>query len=411
MAADRPAAQPLDTMKVRGRLRGVWLALWLAGAAGCIAVGVHGDTPEDTLGSHQLFLSLFLFLAALSVVVAVRGFGRGLDADGNGVVVRNMLRATSIAWRELAAIEFKGVDSEAIRDMYYQLVFQREDGSRVTAETPGGGARPGEYIFELRERLLAMRSAALGDRHAPADRPSDAASTDASNPTTRTDTPRATATWPLLDTPPTTATVPVRDASSPTRPTDTPPTTATWPLLEEPALPPAATESRRERWGVPALGVAVAVAIALLTQFGPDLLLLLGDDDTADPDPPAVTADGQRVYWQDLQPGMCIREDPNGMDYPVVDCSAEHEEEVMSRDTLARSKEYPGDAAVDDAAQKKCETAFAAYVGLELDESRLDLDFLTPDKDSWTAGKVTLICLVLDPDHDQITRALRGAHE
>ena len=34
--------------------------------------------------------------------------------------------------------------------------------SRVTAEAPGGGARPGEYLFELRERLLAMRSAALG---------------------------------------------------------------------------------------------------------------------------------------------------------------------------------------------------------------------------------------------------------
>lgn len=154
--------------------------------------------------------------------------------------------------------------------------------------------------------------------------------------------------------------------------------------------------------------MAVAVVITLL-QLGPDLLL--GDDDTADSDPPAVTTDGQRVYWQDLQPGMCIRDDPNGMDYPVVDCRAEHEEEVMSRDTLARSKEYPGDAAVDDAGQKKCETEFASYVGLELDESRLDLDFLTPDKDSWTAGKVTLICLVLDPDHDQITRSLRGAHE
>jgi hypothetical protein len=44
-------------------------------------------------------------LAALSVGGAVRGFGRGLDADGNGVVVRNVLRATSIPWRELAAIE------------------------------------------------------------------------------------------------------------------------------------------------------------------------------------------------------------------------------------------------------------------------------------------------------------------
>jgi hypothetical protein len=37
--------------------------------------------------------------------------------------------------------------------------------------------------------------------------------------------------------------------------------------------------------------------------------------------------------------------------------------------------------------------------------------YLTPDKDGWTDGKPTLICLVLDPSHNQITRALRGAHE
>ena len=91
--------------------------------------------------------------------------GRGVDADDDGVVVRNMFRAISIPWRELAAIEFKGVDSEAISNMYYTLVFQRHDGSRVTAEAPGGGIEPGEYLFELRERLLAMRSVALeGDR-------------------------------------------------------------------------------------------------------------------------------------------------------------------------------------------------------------------------------------------------------
>ena len=75
-------------------------------------------------------------------MVAVRSFGCGLDVDGNGVVVRNMFRATSIPWHELAAIEFKGVDSEAMSDMYYKLVFQRHDGSRVTAEAPGGGIRP-----------------------------------------------------------------------------------------------------------------------------------------------------------------------------------------------------------------------------------------------------------------------------
>jgi hypothetical protein len=142
-----------------------------------------------------------------------------------------MLRAISIPWRELAAIEFKGVDSVAISDMYYQLVFQRHDGSRVTAEAPGGGARPGEYLFELpgggarpgeylfelRERLLAMRY---------------------------------TATWPLLD------------ASNPTTPTETPPTTATWPLLEEPALPPAATGQSTDRPARPRVSGAILSAWA-----------------------------------------------------------------------------------------------------------------------------------------------------
>jgi hypothetical protein len=289
-----PAAWPPDTMKVRGRLRGVWLALWLAGAAGCVLVGLYGDTPEDTLGSHQIFLSLFLFLAALSVLGAVRSFGRGLDADGNGVVVRNMLRATPIPWHELAAIEFKGVDSEAISDMYYQLVFQRQDGSRVTVEAPGGGARPGEYLFELRQRLLTMRFAALGYRqggedqegdredswlaypHAPADRPTDDASTD-----------------------------------------------------DEVAIPAATTRSRVKRWGGAVATVAVALAIAFVPF--PSLGSLLWNAGRVF----HVDVMPLRVYWEDLQPGTCVRDDPNGMDYLVVDCNAEHEEEVISRSTLA----------------------------------------------------------------------------
>ena len=106
----------------------------------------------------------------------MRFFGRGLDADGDGVVVRNMFRAFSIPWRDLAAIEFQGLggsigeswkDSEVwdISGWYYKLVFQRHDGSRVTAEAPAGrGTGPGEYLFELRERLLAMRSAASEDQ-------------------------------------------------------------------------------------------------------------------------------------------------------------------------------------------------------------------------------------------------------
>ena len=179
-AAPAPQQPGLDTLRVRGRLRGVWLALWLAGAGGCVVVGVYGDTPgpESTPlpGSHVWWLPLFLFLAAVAVGGAVRSFGRGLDADADGVVVRNMFRAFSIPWRDLAAIEFQGLgggtgepwkDPEVwdISGWYYKLVFQRQDGSRVTAEAPAGrGTGPGEYLFELRERLLAMRSAADEDQ-------------------------------------------------------------------------------------------------------------------------------------------------------------------------------------------------------------------------------------------------------
>ena len=169
--APAPQQPGLDTLKVRGRLRAVWMALWLAGAAGSVLVGVYGYTP-DTPESHRQYLSLALFLAAVMVVLGVRTVGRGLDADGNGVVVRNTLRARSIPWRDLAAIEFKGdsevwdiSDSEYWDIRYYKLVFQRHDGSRITAEAPAGrGTGPGEYLFELRERLLAMRSAAGEDQ-------------------------------------------------------------------------------------------------------------------------------------------------------------------------------------------------------------------------------------------------------
>jgi len=369
--ATAPEQPGLDTLKVRGRLRAVWLALWLAGAAGCVAVGLYEDTAEP--GRHAWWwLPLFLSLAAILVVLGMRSFGQGVDADGNGVVVRNMFRARPIPWRELAAIEFKGVDSEAMSNMYYTLVFQRHDGSRVTAEAPGGGIEPGEYLFELRERLLAMQSAAgedqEGDREdswpaysdAPADRPSDAAGTD-----------------------------------------------------DEVAIP--ATRSRVKRWGGRIAGVAVALAFVVVPLPSSGWLLWnVGRVLHVDVMP-------LQVYWEDVQPGMCVRDDPNGTDYLVVDCNAEHQEEVISRSTLARSDEWPGDAAVEDMAGEKCKPAFATYVGLELDQSRLDFDFATPDESSWNdiipvlrssmIGRATLICLVWDPDHDQITGALRGAHE
>lgn len=56
MTSDGPAAQLPDTVKVRGRLRAVWLPLWLAGAAGCVLFGVYEGIYEDIV-RHRLLAS------------------------------------------------------------------------------------------------------------------------------------------------------------------------------------------------------------------------------------------------------------------------------------------------------------------------------------------------------------------
>ena len=170
--------------------------------------------------------------------------------------------------------------------------------------------------------------------------------------------------------------------------------------------PPApSTRSRVKGWAGLIAGVAVILAINFAAI--PSLRSLLWHGGRIfQVDIPAL-----QIYWEDLQPGMCGSEEPNDLDYLVVDCDAEHEEEVIFRGTITGIAEWPGDAVVEAEALEKCTPAFASYVGKKFDDSRLDFSYVTPDEEAWNDGKVTLICLVLDPDHDLITRSLRDAHE
>jgi hypothetical protein len=129
------------------------------------------------------------------------------------------------------------------------------------------------------------------------------------------------------------------------------------------------------------------------------------------PQPTGPLSKAKRVYWEDLRQTMCVRipEAPDAIYVSVLDCRAEHEEEVTARTVLAGTTKWPGDDAVDTAAEDKCRTAFEAYVGIGYDDSRFELDFLTTDKSGWEEGDRRLICLVLDPSQQKLTRSLRGA--
>ena len=118
--------------------------------------GGHAWVASDS------FCHSFCFLAALSVVLAVRGFGRGLDANGNGVVVRECLGPPRFPGTSLPPSS-----SEACTPRPWRTCTTNWSSSAVTdpgspPTHPAVKHEFGEYLFELRERLLAMRSAALG---------------------------------------------------------------------------------------------------------------------------------------------------------------------------------------------------------------------------------------------------------
>ena len=93
-----------------------------------------------------------------------------------------------------------------------------------------------------------------------------------------------------------------------------------------------------------------------------------------------------------------------------MDCSATHDAEVTLRALMTGTRKWPGDDAVDAAAEATCNDAFASYVGVPFEQSRLETDFYTPDPTGWSAGDRRLICLVYDPDDTSLTRSLRGSH-
>ncbi len=127
----------------------------------------------------------------------------------------------------------------------------------------------------------------------------------------------------------------------------------------------------------------------------------------------------KKVSWNELKTGDCF----NGLtdaagwkDTDVsptrVDCRSPHEEEVTGTFTLPGGSRYPGDDAVDDASDARCETDFERYVGIDYDSSAYDYYYATPYPWHWRQGDHKAICVADDPDHPMDnTISLRNVRE
>ena len=91
----------------------------------------------------------------------------------------------------------------------------------------------------------------------------------------------------------------------------------------------------------------------------------------------------------------------------LLPCAQAHYWEAFATATLT-GDDFPGNAAVREAAEKACDDPFEAFVGIAASTSKLELTMLTPTKDTWTqASDREVVCLV-GSSAGKLTGSLRG---
>lgn len=138
---------------------------------------------------------------------------------------------------------------------------------------------------------------------------------------------------------------------------------------------------------------------------------LLGEETVArDGDTQEVVEAGSADVFN-LHVGDCFDDETSEAgvtDVPAVPCAEPHDNEIYFIYDLPDG-EFPGDAAVETAANEGCAAEFEAFVGLPYEASVLDHWAIYPSEDTWTQiDDREVVCSVWEPGV-KVTGTLAGA--
>jgi len=162
--------------------------------------------------------------------------------------------------------------------------------------------------------------------------------------------------------------------------------------------------SSPSRW--PRALALVTVALAATTLAGCSLIGNITGGSGGDP---TDDASGSTDVF-DLAVGDCLAasEIEGEVDSVVlVDCDEPHAREAYAS-LMFDDGDFPGDQAVEDESLDRCTTEFATFVGMDYQESTLDLASIYPTSESWSGGDREILCLISDPAGD-VTGTLESA--
>ncbi|TCC19488.1 DUF4190 domain-containing protein [Kribbella speibonae] len=163
-------------------------------------------------------------------------------------------------------------------------------------------------------------------------------------------------------------------------------------------------------------GMAIAgLVMGSLVTLGYTLLIVLvialgasSDDDYSAPRPGSSNS-APTTYVDDLTVGECFDEATEEDEVIRQPCTDAHDAEVLAIPAIPGTT-YPGDSAINKAADRACAPAFGTYVGKSRDQSELYLDWWTPSKEAWDDGDHRVLCAAFGPDDDKLTGSVKNSH-
>lgn len=94
-----------------------------------------------------------------------------------------------------------------------------------------------------------------------------------------------------------------------------------------------------------------------------------------------------------------------------VPCDGAHGWETYAEKQFAIEDAFPGEAALVQQAEAFCDAEFATFIGIDYDDSDLDMQYLFPSETTWTTlMDRTITCLVGTASND-VVGTLRGSKQ
>ena len=115
-----------------------------------------------------------------------------------------------------------------------------------------------------------------------------------------------------------------------------------------------------------------------------------------------------------LTSGTCLNGIREGATVTVsnsrsVPCTSAHDNEVIAVFRYTDSSSFPGEAALQAYAVANCIPAFAAYVGIDFEQSALEMVPVGPSPETWGKGDRTISCVVLATDGSKLNASVRNS--